>query len=564
MDAAKKLQDSSSSENLSYKTWPMGDEFSRGPGGLGLRLAASVTVKDCPCYPPKKWKRANGQAGKDIPSSGMFAAKKDIKAGSIVFVEQPVVVADVLQNAVAQNQKKENGGTLSADAWALSEEIASSILERKLGGKEMWQFLWQYGKDDNLLPAQLCDEAGTPNLCSKFRDLPPITAAVLMNVIYATAIRMSTPVLRVSHGLALCMFGAGLNHSCDPNANVFVRQGGSKQQQQSLLVVKAVRTIKVGEEITIAYQRCVCSMPRVSQRRMVLQSIYNFECQCKRCRSRPESDSIMASKHREAVQTFGPKTVMKIKKAARASVQGGPAQSRAVFDELGSLWKQALGNGDGEALQKMDPLLSFDFSWAYIASLFMCSSASEFLELKTKGLGLEKAIDMLDSSMRQMIRGNYCALVWRFAKPLLEMARLVSRNAVWNGAEDRHLAFGDESTKSLRSDYKALEKAVDFVYDAHHRLELDSLISEIVMETGTRAMHLIEENEWLKAQVAEEMKKMKVSTDDVVAMTTAINEATNVRAKCPACGKIVVYGTKHCGTEYADELYHSSDDDDET
>ncbi len=507
MDGDEK-QRGPSTEKLSYKSWPMGEEFS-GPGGVGLRVGTQLRIRNCPRCPSKKWVKSNGEPGKDIPASGVFAEKEDIKAGSVIFLEQPIAVADVLQNVV---EKGENGRTFSADAWELSQEIAISILQRKLGGKEMWQFLWQHVKDENNLPVKLCDGSNNPRLCSKFLDLPANTAAVLLNVIYATSIRMSTPVLRMIHGLALGMFGANLNHSCDPNANVFVTKRGSEQQNR--LVVKALRNIKAGEEITIAYQSSICSMPKASQRRMLLQSIYQFDCQCERCRSEPNSDSSMISKCLDSGKAFGSQTVMKIRKAARAGVQGGPAQSRVIFDELCSIWKRSLGNGKAEALQKMDPLLSFDFSWAYISSLFMCSSPLEFLELKTKGPGLERAIDMLDSSMRQMIRSDYCALVWRLAKPLLAMARLVSGSTLWKRAGDHHLVFGEENAASLRRDYEALEKAVELVYDAHHRLGLDSLISEIVTEAGTRAIHIMEEHEWLTAQVAEEMKKMKVDDHD--------------------------------------------------
>lgn len=485
--------------SCSYKTWPMGTQFAPLPLRK-LQMDVNLRSKPSSRYPAKKWTKITGEPGENIPATGLFVLS-NVEAGQVIFIEEPIVFFDLIletrQHLDAPNVPLEK---VSPQSWDISEEMAKMLLRQKVGGKEMWAFLWRYGKDNISLPAELCSH-GLPRICSEFPELDPTVAAILINVIHSTSVRMRTPVLAMLHGLALYMVSPGINHSCDPNCIAFVGDYDDK-----ILIIKALRCIKEGEEITISYIPAVCRLPTPYGRREVLRAIYDFTCVCRRCTAdpQPRPDRRLSKARQKSIETFGVETVAKIKNASMACVQGGPDQSQAILKELGALWTNTLGNGSPEALEKMDPILIFDFSYAYLAALFM-TPALLFAKNRKEPPGLSEAMELLDGSIRSLVAENFCTFAWRFAKPLLDLASFVYNSGFYPISEDleseEHLNFSYYSVHLKKEYYEVLLRSMEALYGKHKSLAGDVSISEIVFDMTSRMTHLMKENAWLHEEV---------------------------------------------------------------
>lgn len=493
----------------SYETWPMGHAFSP-PGPRRVQVAVAVSTKHCRRYPAKKWVRSDGEPGEDISAAGLFA-EKDISEGTVVFLEQPIASVDALRETVKGTSKEGGGGTLG-NTWTMADRLASSVLRAGIGGKEIWHYMWQHGKDDNGVPAALCiGVGGAPRLCAEFSGLNPSTAAVLLNVIHDTAFRMRTPLLRMMHGLALYMLGACLNHSCDPNCHAFVRDHESK-----LLVVRSLRCIKEGEELTVAYDPSVCRFSKPDERRAYLLHVYGFECVCDRCRDNPSVDRTMTERRDASIAAFGRESFAKIRKASAMSVQGGPGLSAIIVGELDALWSGPLGNGSPGAMARLAPSLVFEFCWAYLSALFMVPSEhfSESCERNAHSLGLAETLRLMSDSVRRMEEMGFVRAAWTFSEPLRALGEMVEKGALWVKEGGRkHLHFSEERTTRISDGYRAVEEAVKKLYNTRRALASDALISEVVMETGRRATCIAEDREWLQGA----MEKIAEEHDGVAA-----------------------------------------------
>lgn len=73
-----------------------------------------------------------------------------------------------------------------------------------------------------------------------------------------------------SFGIALDLLSCAINHSCDPNAFLYVEDGH--------IIARSLRHIPAGEEITISY---VDTMLPLESRRNLLSLEYFFHCFCK-------------------------------------------------------------------------------------------------------------------------------------------------------------------------------------------------------------------------------------------------------------------------------------------
>jgi len=74
------------------------------------------------------------------------------------------------------------------------------------------------------------------------------------------------------------------NHSCDPNCTVYVPAGAPR----NVMVVRAIRDISVGEELTTCYTGDLCG----PERRRYLKDNYGFECACTVCASTTRTGKI--------------------------------------------------------------------------------------------------------------------------------------------------------------------------------------------------------------------------------------------------------------------------------
>nr|CAI5865834.1 unnamed protein product [Callosobruchus analis] len=75
-------------------------------------------------------------------------------------------------------------------------------------------------------------------------------------------------------GKAICPTIALLNHSCTPNATILICS--------EYVVVKSMRTIRKGEEITICYSE-VDALFTVNERQIITEELFNFTCSCSFC-----------------------------------------------------------------------------------------------------------------------------------------------------------------------------------------------------------------------------------------------------------------------------------------
>ncbi|XP_044017428.1 SET and MYND domain-containing protein 5 [Aphidius gifuensis] len=80
-----------------------------------------------------------------------------------------------------------------------------------------------------------------------------------------------------NEGSGLYALQSSINHSCSPNAII------EFPYSNSTLVVKAIKNIQPGEEVTIGYlDECELERSRHS-RQKALSSLYLFKCQCDKC-----------------------------------------------------------------------------------------------------------------------------------------------------------------------------------------------------------------------------------------------------------------------------------------
>ncbi|KAJ8944130.1 hypothetical protein NQ318_013314 [Aromia moschata] len=75
-------------------------------------------------------------------------------------------------------------------------------------------------------------------------------------------------------GKAICPTIALLNHACSPNAAIVTYNG--------FLVVKTLKPIRKGQEITICYQEVDALLPH-AERQIITEELFHFTCNCNFC-----------------------------------------------------------------------------------------------------------------------------------------------------------------------------------------------------------------------------------------------------------------------------------------
>ena len=104
------------------------------------------------------------------------------------------------------------------------------------------------------------------------------------------AIEFDTSLFPAMRGAAVFPLASSLNHSCDPNCEV-------AYVDDARVLVVARRTLKPGEELTIAY---VDVDADVGERRDELREVYGFECVCERCSREAAMDVARGGKAKKA------------------------------------------------------------------------------------------------------------------------------------------------------------------------------------------------------------------------------------------------------------------------
>jgi len=73
---------------------------------------------------------------------------------------------------------------------------------------------------------------------------------------------------------------AFINHNCNPSCTVLQQEEEGKDNKR--IILKALRDIRKGEELTISYIKGIEDAPYVIRKKYLLET-YAFECNCKKC-----------------------------------------------------------------------------------------------------------------------------------------------------------------------------------------------------------------------------------------------------------------------------------------
>lgn len=98
-------------------------------------------------------------------------------------------------------------------------------------------------------------------------------------------------------GKAIYAIGALCNHACDPNC--YVSFEGNPQGSCAKLVLRAIRPIMEGEELTVSYGGITCfSFHSMRHRLQTLRDRYGFFCGCQSCRNQVDEPVMTAEKEK--------------------------------------------------------------------------------------------------------------------------------------------------------------------------------------------------------------------------------------------------------------------------
>ncbi|GET92200.1 hypothetical protein, conserved [Leishmania tarentolae] len=119
------------------------------------------------------------------------------------------------------------------------------------------------------------------------------TAAVPSEANSSTLLQTNTVVAHL--GKAVYAIGALFNHACDPNC--YVSFEGNPQGSCARLIVRAIRPVMEGEELTVSYD-CISrfSFHSMRHRLQTLRDRYGFFCVCQSCRNQVDEPVPMAEK----------------------------------------------------------------------------------------------------------------------------------------------------------------------------------------------------------------------------------------------------------------------------
>ena len=199
----------------------------------------------------------------------MVIATRDVRPGEMLLMDTPLVVGRVSENIMENIE--------------LSGEMVRRVIE-----------IIEADEDKREMVLGLMDHLDTrrgQSVWSEVREHigPWVLARPGMEEVSMEMVERVVGIIRTNSikwdssasgggSYALCPLFACLNHSCGSNAT-------DVQTSCDHVVVRAVRAIKRGEEVTIQYR--ASTMDSVTRRRE-LREFWMFDCDCERCRDRTE------------------------------------------------------------------------------------------------------------------------------------------------------------------------------------------------------------------------------------------------------------------------------------
>ena len=209
----------------------------------------------------------------EIPGKGFGAiAKKDIKIGTLILKERPQIFDDGSQIHLKGNEWLEKG----IPDW-IKSVMASYGQMRKMDQEEFLKL------DNKIQKHDLSSEKGYDKIHKKLKT---VIGQTFQGAEYDQAKILSIAEIFCSnlwHGKRgirpsvsyVEIHASRFNHSCNPNSRVFT--------ECEYFLVRAIRDIKVGEEITNAYKWQGIIMKGREERQKFARDCMNFICMCELC-----------------------------------------------------------------------------------------------------------------------------------------------------------------------------------------------------------------------------------------------------------------------------------------
>lgn len=221
--------------------------------------------------PPAAASMARGLDVAEVPGRGLgVVARVPVAAGAVLLVAEPF--------AVARKRRGKNAG------GGMGELVQAVIRRGKAAVRESVLSLAGPVSGDAPEPAgqvskALLDLVRAPD-CDPNGDVVTDWEALrICLILERNTFGLVDPWEATADSFDIALFpeASRFNHSCDPNATFYSVQGG-------LLVVRAVRAVAAGEEVTISYVPAMTPRP---VRQGALLERYGFLCECARCTEEP-------------------------------------------------------------------------------------------------------------------------------------------------------------------------------------------------------------------------------------------------------------------------------------
>ena len=198
---------------------------------------------------------------------GLVAAR-DIKTGDLLLQDTALITV-----------------TEDADTWQAGRQIHEQVSRLKEGDRREFYRLTRMQK--------LLDISDT-FISAAGDDTDNIKKAELVSLYkHETAIFFNNDISGLAGSKSLYLSLALLNHSCSPNSC------WSRAADHNKLELRALRTVKEGQEVTVNYISVEGRFTERDQRRERLEKGWDFVCRCELCESGEEEDTKLEIRSRQ-------------------------------------------------------------------------------------------------------------------------------------------------------------------------------------------------------------------------------------------------------------------------
>ena len=236
---------------------------------------------------------------------GLFA-QEDIPAGTRIMREEPLACvrfASIQTGNVEFDKQYASIGPLARKNAHASEALGEVLIMR--GANKEWLSKFGSGAVDTV------------------SDLSELANAVCR----FNAFSINTPICAMPYAYGLYDVTTMLNHSCGPNAMQFFSGKASSD-----LVVRTLRDVKKGEEVTVSYTIGLEECENMLDRRNHLLGDLGFICICERCLEQTVSGEMKSPDDDE--EELPEECMEKLVRAKKYQVMSKPKESWKLYCEV--------------------------------------------------------------------------------------------------------------------------------------------------------------------------------------------------------------------------------------